>query len=217
MWRRLVGEWLAGSGRNRPNICVSTVILSLSSLHIPSVIHIRHNGSSIITYRQIVCCQGMCYKSRLMVIQAMTNSSAVACLFCWPSLNSSPPSSRDSSRCLYQSLSFRPGQSHPAIPQAIETTRISSPYPARPPSHPRRKDPLFTSRVSRRIPPHKHKQWQRHSWKCQPQAQARQSRHARCLCSDGSAAIHDLQPAQHCCPRQYPLRPHDCWRKRCRC
>jgi hypothetical protein len=172
MWRRLVGEWLAGSGRNRPNICVSTVILSLSLLHIPLDVHIRHNGSSIITYRQTVCCQGMCYKSQLMDSQAMTNSSAVACLFCWPSLNSSPPSSRDSGRCLYHFRSLRPGQSHPAISQAATTTRISPPYPAQPSSHPRRKDSLFTSRVSGRIPPHKHKQWQRHSWKCQPQAQA---------------------------------------------
>jgi hypothetical protein len=144
----------------------------LCLLHIPLVIHIRHHGSSIIAYGQIACCQSMCYKPQLMVVQAMTNSSAVACLFCWASLNSSPPSSRDSGRCLYHSLSLRPGQPHPTIPQAAATTRIRPPYPTRPSSHPRRKDPLLTSRVSRRIPPHKHKQWQRHSWQCQPQAQA---------------------------------------------
>jgi hypothetical protein len=171
MWRRRVGEcWRAAAEIAQIFACLQSFCLCL--LHIPLVIHIRQHGSSIIAYRQIACCQSMCYKPQLMVVQAMTNSSAVACLFCWASLNSSPPSSRDSGRCLYHSLSLRPGQPHPTIPQAAATTRIRPPYPTRPSSHPRRKDPLLTSRVSRRIPPHKHKQWQRHSWQCQPQAQA---------------------------------------------
>lgn len=53
---------LAGSGRNRPNICaVYSHPASVSSAN-PLVIHIRHNGSSIIAYRQIACSQGMCYR-----------------------------------------------------------------------------------------------------------------------------------------------------------
>jgi hypothetical protein len=144
----------------------------LCLLHIPLVIHIRQHGSSIIAYRQIACCQSMQIHQQLMVVQAVTNSSAVGCLFCWASLNSSPPSSRDSGRRLYHALSLRSSQSHPTIPQAAATTRICPPYPTQPSPHACRKDPLFTSRVSRRVSPHKHKQWQRHPWQCQPQAQA---------------------------------------------
>ena len=204
----------ADSGRNRPNIwCVRVILPVFSSCYI----HIRHHGSSISAYGQTACCQGMRLPPQLMGSITMTNSSAVACLFCWASLNTAP-SSRDPSRCLYHhSFGRRSGQSHPAIPQAAATTTPSPPYPAQPSAHSRRKDPLFTSRVARRISSHKHKQWQRHSWKCQPQAQARQSRHARCLCPNGSAAVHVVRSAHHRRPRQHPLRPHDCWRKRCRC
>lgn len=123
-WPRLVG-----SGRNRPNICLvdSHPVSALSAYS--SCYTNQHNGSPITAYRQTACCQGMPLTPQLMVIQAMTNSSAVACLFCWPSFNN-PPSSRDSSRSLYHSLSKRSRQPHPAISQAATTTRPSPPYSA---------------------------------------------------------------------------------------
>ena len=204
MWRRRVGEWWWAAAEIAQIFACRTVILSTSSLHILLVIHIRHNGSPTIAYGQTACCQSMRLTPQLTVRQAMTNSSAVACLFCWPSLNSSP-SSRDPSRCPYHALSKRTRQSHPAIPQAATTTRPSPPYPAQAPPHTRRENPLFTSRVTRRIPLDQHKQWQRHSWPSQPQTQARQSGYARCLCPDGSAAVHVMRSSHHCRPRQYPL------------
>ena len=170
------GVWRAGDGwRAGAEIAQIfrwwTVILPLCSLVVLPVIHTRHNGGPVVAYEQIACSQGMQLSRQLVVIQAMTNSSAVTCLFCWTTL-SSAPSSGYTSRCLYHSLSIRPGQSHPAIPQAAQETTRSPPYPARPPPHTRRKDPLFTSRVTRGVPLDRNKQWRRHSWKGQPQAQA---------------------------------------------
>jgi hypothetical protein len=109
----------------------------LCLLHIPLVIHIRQHGSSIIAYRQIACCQSMQIHQQLMVVQAVTNSSAVGCLFCWASLNSSPPSSRDSGRRLYHALSLRSSQSHPTIPQAAANLSAVS-YPTVPSRLPKR-------------------------------------------------------------------------------
>jgi hypothetical protein len=126
-WRMLAGEcWRAAAEIAQIFACLQSFCLCL--LHILPVIHIRHHGSPIIAYGQIAYCQSMKIHQQLMFIQAMTNTSAVACLFCWASVNSSPPSSRDSGRCLYHALILRPGQSHPAIPQAAATTRICPPY-----------------------------------------------------------------------------------------